>query len=274
MGAAEAFAKPWSGWTRSVRIEATRYDSHTSVGGRRAGPGVDRAAARHRWFVGPRGSDTASRRHARCDARPKRRPPAPPSPRSRAAQDKKLKLPVLQDVVAAVPHRLVKIERGVHRGVSRGLFDDVLREVEELVDDELVLLEVAGRGHSDGVPEVVGDALGDVSREGIVVRGRRREGLALGSAEGVSELLADRELAREVRDVLDALEELGDGEQPGAAGLVQEAVQGARTEPRAPARLPGLGAPAPRLGLGEPPRLVGDVVLLGERDEKPAGGFK
>lgn len=224
---------------------------------------------------------TAGPRHRLSSSRPVRRAAAAeaatarlPSTRSRAAQDKKLKLPVLQDVVAAVPHRLVKIERGVHGGVSRGLFDDVLREVEELVDDELVLLEVAGRGHSRGVTEVVGDALGDVSREGIVVRGRRREGLALGSAEGGSELLADRELAREVRDVLDALEELGDGEQPGAAGLVQEAVQGARTEPRAPARLPGLGAPAPRLGLGEPPRLVGDVVLLGERDEKPAGGFK
>ena len=44
-GAPEAFAKPWSGGTRPIRIEATRCGSHTSVGGLRAGPGVDRVAA-------------------------------------------------------------------------------------------------------------------------------------------------------------------------------------------------------------------------------------
>ena len=44
-GAAEAFANPWSGGTRPIRIEATRCGSHTSVGGLRAGPGVDRVAA-------------------------------------------------------------------------------------------------------------------------------------------------------------------------------------------------------------------------------------
>ena len=44
-GAAEAFANPWSGGTRPFRIEATRCGSHTSVGGLRAGPGVDRVAA-------------------------------------------------------------------------------------------------------------------------------------------------------------------------------------------------------------------------------------
>ena len=44
-GAAEAFAKPWSGETRPVRIEATRCGSYASVGGRRAGRGVDRVAA-------------------------------------------------------------------------------------------------------------------------------------------------------------------------------------------------------------------------------------
>ena len=44
-GAPEAFAKPWSGGTRPIRIEAKRHGSHTSVGGLRAGPGVDRVAA-------------------------------------------------------------------------------------------------------------------------------------------------------------------------------------------------------------------------------------
>ena len=44
-GAAEAFANPWSGGTRPIRIEAKRHGSHTSVGGLRAGPGVDRVAA-------------------------------------------------------------------------------------------------------------------------------------------------------------------------------------------------------------------------------------
>ena len=44
-GAAGAFANPWSGGTRPFRIEATRCGSHTSVGGLRAGPGVDRVAA-------------------------------------------------------------------------------------------------------------------------------------------------------------------------------------------------------------------------------------
>ena len=44
-GAAEAFAKPWSGGTRPLLIEATRCGSYASVGGRRAGRGVDRAAA-------------------------------------------------------------------------------------------------------------------------------------------------------------------------------------------------------------------------------------
>ena len=45
MGATEAFAKPWSGGTRSIRMEARRCGSYASVGGRRAGPGVDRVAA-------------------------------------------------------------------------------------------------------------------------------------------------------------------------------------------------------------------------------------
>jgi hypothetical protein len=44
-GAAEAFAKPWSGGTRPLRIEATRCGSYASVGGRCAGLGVDRVAA-------------------------------------------------------------------------------------------------------------------------------------------------------------------------------------------------------------------------------------
>ena len=44
-GAAEAFANPWSGGTRPIRIEATRCGSYASVGGRRAGRGVDRVAA-------------------------------------------------------------------------------------------------------------------------------------------------------------------------------------------------------------------------------------
>ena len=44
-GRSGAFAKPWKCGTRSIRIEATRNDSYTSIGGRRAGPGVDRAAA-------------------------------------------------------------------------------------------------------------------------------------------------------------------------------------------------------------------------------------
>jgi len=44
-GAAEAFANPWSGGTRPIRIDATRCGSYASVGGRRAGRGVDRVAA-------------------------------------------------------------------------------------------------------------------------------------------------------------------------------------------------------------------------------------
>ena len=44
-GAAEAFAKPWSGGTRPLLIEATWCGSHTSVGSLRAGPGVDCVAA-------------------------------------------------------------------------------------------------------------------------------------------------------------------------------------------------------------------------------------
>jgi hypothetical protein len=44
-GAAEALAKPWTGGTRPIRIDATRCGSYASVGGRRAGRGVDRAAA-------------------------------------------------------------------------------------------------------------------------------------------------------------------------------------------------------------------------------------
>ena len=43
--AAEAFAKPWIAGTRPIRIEAKRHGSHTSIGGLRAGPGVDRVAA-------------------------------------------------------------------------------------------------------------------------------------------------------------------------------------------------------------------------------------
>ena len=44
-GAAEAFAKPWSGRTRPLLIEATRCGSYASVCDRCAGRGVDRVAA-------------------------------------------------------------------------------------------------------------------------------------------------------------------------------------------------------------------------------------
>ena len=44
-GRSGAFAKPWKCGTRPVRIEATRCGSYASVGGLRAGPGVDRVAA-------------------------------------------------------------------------------------------------------------------------------------------------------------------------------------------------------------------------------------
>ena len=45
MGAAEAFAKPWSGRRRPLLIEATRCGSYASVSDRCAGRGFDRFAA-------------------------------------------------------------------------------------------------------------------------------------------------------------------------------------------------------------------------------------
>ena len=65
-GAAEAFAKPWSGRTRPLLIEATRCGSYASVCDRCAGRGVDRFAAIIQGNV-PRSGDAASR-HARRSA--------------------------------------------------------------------------------------------------------------------------------------------------------------------------------------------------------------
>ena len=65
-GRSGAFAKPWSGETRPVRIEATRCGSYASVCDRCAGRGVDRFAAIIQGNV-PRSGDAASR-HARRSA--------------------------------------------------------------------------------------------------------------------------------------------------------------------------------------------------------------